>query len=216
MNSVDYTGYTVNSTFDDFYSRINSKHTQATASYTFVNDNTIQNSGAAVFKDDVMVGTISPSQTIAHLIVTNELDSCMISIDNPFTDGNVIDLNLIETNSPIIDIQLINNTPFVNIHVDVEGSINSSGEQFDYTQYENLKLVEKSTSEHLQTLIDEYLYTISKEYNSDIAGLGGIFASKFMTSDELNKAHWPEIFKDAYFHVEVSTTITSSHLFNKE
>lgn len=216
LNSVDYTGYTVDSTFSDFFARINSHQTQATAIYALVNEETVQNSGAAVFKDDVMVGTISPSQTVAHLIVTNELDSCMISIDNPFHEGNVIDLNLRKITTPNIDVNLINNTPFISIQVDIEASINSSGEQFDYTILENIKLVEKSTSEYLESLINEYLYTISKDYNSDIAAFGGFLSSKFATTEELQKVHWNEIFKDSSFEVDVNTRITASHLFNKE
>lgn len=216
LTSVDYTGYTVNSTFSDFFSRINNRQTQATAIYALANEDTIQNSGAALFKDDVMIGTISPSQTIAHLIVTNELDSCMISIDNPFDKGSVIDLNLRMTKRPHINVELINNTPFINVNVSVDGSINSSSEEFDYGFPENIKIIEKATSEYLEILIDEYLYSISKDFNSDIAGFGGILSGKFMTLDGLNKVHWNEIFKDSFFEVNVYTTITSSHLFNKD
>ena len=216
LTSVDYTGYTINSTFIDFFSRINNDQIQATAIYTIVNESTIQNSGAAIFKGDVMVGTLSPAQTIAHLIVTNELDYCMISIDDPFNESNVIDLNLREKKNPNIDVSLINNTPFITVNIDIEGSINSSGESFDYTILDNLKLIEKSTNEYLETLIDEYLYSISKGYNTDIAGFNGLLASKFMTLDEFEKVHWNEIFKDSYFDVNVESSITSTHLFNKE
>jgi len=216
LNSIDYTGYTIDSNFANFFSKINSQQTQATAIYALVNEDTVQNSGAAVFKEDVMVGTISPSQTIAHLIVNNDLDSCMISVDNPFNDGDVIDLNLRKTGNPIIDINLINNTPFIKITAYLEGSINGSGEQFDYTSSENIKLVEKATNEYLESLMNEYLYIISKKYNSDIAEFGGRLASKFSTIDEYNKIHWNEIFKDSFFEVEIKTTITSSQLFNKE
>lgn len=216
LNSVDYTGYTIDSPFSHFFSNINSDQTQATAIYALVNNDSIQNSGAAVFKNDIMVGTISPSQTIAHLIVNNELESCMISIDNPFNTGDVIDLNLMKKTNPIINVELINNTPFITLHMDVEGSINSSGEQFDYTILDNIKIVENATNEYLETLINEYLYSIAKDYNSDIAGFGGMLSAKFLTNDDWEKVHWNEIFKDSYFEVNVNTTITSNQLFNKE
>ena len=102
------------------------------------------------------------------------------------------------------------------IDVTLEGSINSSGEQFDYTNFENINAVEKATNEYVESLMNEYLYLISKDYNSDIGGFGGKLALKFMTTDEFNKVHWSEIFKDSYFDVEVTTSITSSHLFHKE
>ena len=62
LHSVDYTGYTIDSTFSNFFTSINDKQTQSLAIYTVVNDDTIQNSGAAVFNDDVMLGTLSPLQ----------------------------------------------------------------------------------------------------------------------------------------------------------
>lgn len=216
LNSVDYTGYTIDSTFSNFFSRINSDQTQATAIYTLVNDDTIQNSGAAIFKEDIMVGTISPSQTIAHLIITNELDSCMINIQNPFNETDTIDLNLKKISTPTIDVSIINNTPFINVDISLEGSINSSGEEFNYTIAENIKTVEQSANEHIESLLKEYLYSISKEYNSDIAGFGGILSAKYLTVDEFAKVHWNEIFKDSFFEIHVNTRITSSHLFNKE
>lgn len=216
LTSVDYTGYTIDSTFSNFFSRINSEQTQATAIYTIVNDDTVQNSGAAVFKGDIMVGTLSPLQTIAHLIITNELDSCMISIENPFNDEDIIDLNLKKTTTPVIDVDLINDTPFITINISIDGSINSSGEEFDYTIPQNIKTIEYATNSYLEDLLKEYLYTIAKDYHSDIIGFGGILASKYLTLDEYTKIHWNEIFKDSFFEINVDTTVISSHLFNKE
>ncbi len=216
LNSVDYTGYTINSTFNSFFSKINSSETEALAIYTKVSDNTVQNSGAAIFKDSIMIGTISPSETIAHLMVTNELDSCMISVENPLHDGDIVDINLEKTTPPIIDVHLINNTPFITIKISVQGSINSSGEEFDYTAPKNIQKIEFAANTFIENLIKEYLYSISKKYNADVTGFGGLLSAKFMTVNEFHKAHWNEIFRDSFFEVSVDTKITSSHLFNKE
>ncbi len=216
LNSVDYTGYTINSTFNSFFSKINSSQTEAIAIYTFVSEDTVQNSGAAIFKDSIMVGTLSPSETIAHLMISNELDSCMISVDDPIYKSNVTDINLKKVTAPIIDVDLINNTPYITINISLKGSINSAGEEFDYTALNNIRQIEQAANEYLESLLKEYLYSISKKYNADIAGFGGILASKFMTVDEYHKMHWNEIFKDSFFEVHVDTEITSSHLFNKE
>ncbi len=216
LQSVDYTGYTLDSTFTNFFSKINTDQTQATAIYTVVNDDTIQNSGAAIFKDDIMVGTISPLQTISHLLITNELKSCMISIPSPFQENELVDLNLKKCTGSKMEVDLINQTPYISIDLPIKGSINSSGEAFDYTIPENITLVEEAANKYLERLIKEYLYTISKQYNSDTVGFGGMLASKFLTTDEFNKIEWNKIFKDSFFTVKVDTHITSSHLFNKE
>ena len=216
INSTSYTGYTIQSQFSDFFSKINTKETQATAIYTVVSENAIQNSGTAVFKSDIMVGTLSPSETIAHLILNNHLDSCIISIENPFIENSLIDLDLYKIVTPNIDITLINKTPYINIDIELNGNISSSGKTFDYTKLDNIKIVEQTTNNYIQSLLKNYLYKISKDYNSDIIGFGGILSVKYLTADDFEKIHWNEIFKDSVFNLNVNTKINSSYLYNKE
>lgn len=216
ITSTNYTGYTLECSFSDFFSKINTDNTQATAVYTIVDNDTIQNSGAAVFKGDTMVGILSPSDTIAHLIVNGNLDTCTISIENPFIENSLIDLDLHKIVYPNIDIYLINKTPFIDIDVELNANISSSGKTFDYTKDENIKLVEKSANSYVTNLLKTYLYKISKDYNSDIIGFGGILSSKYLTTDDFDKVHWNKIFKDSVFNVNVNTKINSSYLFNKE
>lgn len=216
LTSIDYTGYTVNSNFSGFFSKINSTQTQATAIYGLVDNKTIQNCGAAVFKGDKMVGKLTPTQTIAHLILSDQLDTCMVSVDNPFIVENKIDLNLRRTTSPDIKIDLINNTPFISVNLELEATVDSSGQNFDYTIGDNIEKIEISANEYLESLLEEYLYLISKDYNSDIVGFGGILSAKYQTIKDFDKIHWNDIFKDSFFDIDVNTIITSSHLFNKE
>lgn len=216
VNSVEYTGYTIDSTFSSFLSNINNDQTQATAIYTIVTEDSVQNSGLAVFKDDKMVGTLSPFHTIAHLIIEDDLESCIITIDNPMNKKAKIDLNLQKLKSSDIDIELINGTPIIEINLFVQATIASSGEEFDYTSISNINAVEKATNEYLEKITKEYLYLISKDYNSDIVGFYGYLASKYLTTDQFDKVHWNEIFKDSYFNVNISTRVNSSHLFNRE
>lgn len=125
-------------------------------------------------------------------------------------------MNLREVSNPKIDVKLINNSPYISIYTSIEGSINSSGEQFDYTNTDNIIKLENSANEYFENLLKEYLYKISKEYDSDIAGFSGYLKAKFLTTDLFNKINWNDIFKDSYFDVKVKTKITSSQLFNRE
>lgn len=216
LTSTKYTGYTTDCTFSDFFSKINTSSTQATAIYTKITGDNIENSGVAVFKDDKMVGNLTPSETIAHLIIDGNLDSCTISIENPFIENSLIDLDLHKIVSPDIDINIINNTPYININVDLNANISSSGKTFDYTKTENIEKVEEKTNLYIENILKSYLYKISRDYNSDIIGFGGILSSKYLTLENFNKIHWNEIFKTSIFNVKVNTKINSSYLFNKE
>lgn len=216
LTSTKYTGYTIDCTFSDFSSKLNTNDTQATAIYTKIDNDTIQNSGAAVFKGDVMVGVLSPLDTIAHLMINSNLDSCTLSIQNPFIENSLIDLDLHKIVAPNINVTIINNTPYIDIDVELNANISSSGKIFDYTKPENIRKVEEASNNYISTLLKSYLYKISKDYNSDIIGFGGILSIKYITSDDFEKIHWNEIFKNSVFNVNVKTKINSSYLFNKE
>ena len=216
LNSVDYTGYTIDATISNFLARMNSKQSQATAIYTIIGDDTIQNSGTAIFKDNIMVGVLTPQQTIAYLMLENDLKSCIIPIDNPSSNGDIINLELKAVKSSNVDVNLINHTPFITVKIEVEGDIASSGENFNYVSENNVEIVEQKANEYLENLIRNYLYTITKDYNSDISEFNEILKTKYFTENEFQKVHWNEIFEDSYFNVNVETNITATHLFNKE
>ena len=115
-----------------------------------------------------------------------------------------------------ININVINGSPFISISVFPEGTILSSGQSFDFTNNNNIKIVQNSVNSYLTQNIKDYLYKITKDYNSDIVGFKGIYKSKFLTEEEFNNVHWDEIYQDSFYDVSVNTIITSSQLFNKE
>ena len=69
---------------------------------------------------------------------------------------------------------------------------------------------------YIEGIIRNYLYKITKNYNSDIAAFGERFTANFLTLDEFEKIHWNSIFSSSFYKVNVHTKITSSKLFNKQ
>ena len=174
LNSVDYTGYTLDATLNDFFFKFNNNQTEAVATYVIVNEDSVQNAGIAVFKNNMMIGTISPIETIAHLLITNDLKTCNIAINNPYKENETIDLNIKRVKPTNVDVSLVNNTPFIKIEASLECSINSSGSEFDYTSHNNVRIIEHSIENYLEKTLYDYLYIISKKYNSDIIGFSRI------------------------------------------
>ena len=76
--------------------------------------------------------------------------------------------------------------------------------------------IKNAVDKYLSNLIKDYLYKISREYNSDIAYFSEILSTKYLTVQEFNKVPWENIFKDSVFEVSVNSSINSSYLFNKE
>lgn len=214
--SSQYTGYTIQSTFGDFFQSLDNDYYNPSCIYASVNKDTIQTNGIAIFNKATMIGHIDVSNSISHLIVTNDLDTCTITIENPLETNEYLDLDISLYKNTEINIDIINGSPFISLTVYPEGTIRSSGSIFNYINDDNIKNVEHATSIYLEKILKDYLYTISKKYNSDIVGFKGIYQSSFLTKEEFDKIHWDEIFQDSYFKIDLKTKINSSNLFNKE
>lgn len=214
--SSQYTGYTIQSTFGDFFQALDNDYYSPSTIYVTVYDETIQTHGIAIFKNDSMIGHIDVSNSIAHLIVTDNLDTCTITIDNPFEENEKLDLDISLYKNTNISIDIINGSPLISISVYPEGTIRSSGSIFNYIDNSQISIVENATTAYLEKILKDYLYTISKKYNSDIVGFEGIYQASFLTKEEFDNIHWDEIFQDSFFDIEFKTKINSSNLFNKE
>lgn len=214
--SADYTGYTIQSTFGDFFQSLDNDYYHPSSIYVSVSDDTIQTNGIAIFQNDYMIGHIDVSNSISHLIVTNALNTCTITIDSPFEENELLDLDISLYKNTEIYINLINGSPLISIIAYPEGTIKSSGSIFNYIDNEKITSVENATSNYLKKILEDYLYSISHKYNSDIVGFKAICQSQFVTKEEFDKINWDSIFQDSFFDIELKTKINSSNLFNKE
>lgn len=212
----DYTGYSIESTFGEFFQALDTDYYEPSTAYALVSGDTIQSDGIAIFKNEFMVGHLNILDSISHLIVTNKLDNCIITTENPFQDSEYMDLDVTLYKDTEINIDLINGTPLISIKVYPEGTIKSSGSTFNYIDNENISSVENTVNDYFNNILKNYLYSITKTYNSDIAGFSWIYKSTFLTEEDFEKIHWNEIFSDSFFNIEIESKINSSNLFNEE
>lgn len=217
VNSSDYTGFSADSEFSDIYRNMKDEYGQVSTIYTSILDNTVQNTGLAVFKNNRMTGSINVLDTISHLLVTSELKTCLLTFDSPFKSNEYIDMEITKLyKKSLVNISLINNSPFIEIDIYPKCYISSSGKNYDYTNENDIKKLEETTNSYIKNIVTNYLYTITKEYDSDIAEFGRKFTANFWTLDDFKKIRWNDIFKNTFYKVNVHTKITSSKLFNKQ
>ena len=215
ISSANNTGYSGKTTFDEFVSKTNSNIEDCVTIYSYVNNDTVQNVGLAIFKNDKMVGTVNSLDSISHLLLSNDLLEAIITIPNPFINDSYIDLEIKNYKNSKIDVSIINNTPFITCDLFINANIKTSGKNFDYTKNENIKTVEFYAKNFLQNMISEYLYKISKIYNADVLEFQRNFSKKCFTNSELENYKFREVFKDSYFNVNVNFKIKSTHLYIK-
>ena len=174
----------------------------------------IKNIGLAVFKEDELVGELSAIETMCHLIVTNNLKSCNISVPNPNNEMKTVDLYLTLYAKPEIKVSILNGSPYVMIHVRTNARISSIDEISSEMTEEQITTLENSASTYLEKQISNYLYKTAKEFHSDIAGIGKYALSQFRTSTDIMNYHLIERNQDSFFQVNVNTEIESSFLLS--
>ena len=176
--------------------------------------NGIENLGVAVFKDDKLVGTLTAEETLAHLLLRNELKNCNVTVTDPENVNKEIDLYLTSNHTARINVDITNGTPFIRIDIFANARINSIDDITQEMSKERLKQIEESAANYLKDLLYNYLYKTSKEYHSDIAGFGKYALKKFKTNNEFEKYNWLSHYQDAFFKVNTEVTVKSGFLFS--
>lgn len=244
LNSSEYTAYSQNITLKDFYNSllnsssspcailggVNNKSTQelyasssiynSEGSYKadetpIISPNGIENMGLAVFSGDKLVGELDGSQTLSHLLVTNNLKSAVISIPNPYSQTSVISIYITQTKKTKTSLKFLNNYPYITCNISITGNILSLEEGLDYSNEDVIKTIEEYTNSYLEQNILSYLYKTSKEYKTDIAGLGKYGLKNHLTWKDWANSNWASNYQNSFFTVTVNSTIQSGQLFTK-
>ena len=170
--------------------------------------------GLAVFKDDILVGELSSIETLCHMMITNEMEECIITIPSPFDEDAVIDLYLTLNQNTKNDVKIVNGSPLISTKVKLNAKILSSEKNSNYFEKENLELIESYANSYMKAQFESYLYKISKEYGSDIDLFGKHAVKHFSTWDEWLQYDWLNNFKNAFFNIDVDINVISSYLIS--
>lgn len=178
--------------------------------------NGIENIGIAVFKEDKLVGKLSAEESLAHLLLTNKLKNCDISIPDPENDNKKIDLFLTSDQVAKIKASIVNGNPYIKINLFINAKIasidNLSQENSQRDSEKRLNKIEESASNYLKNLLSNYLYKTSKEFHSDVAGFGKYALKEFKTMNEFEEYNWLNHYQDAFFDTNVKVNIKSGFL----
>lgn len=176
-----------------------------------------ENLGIAVFDKDKLCGTLSSIETICHLLIKNEIDSCIVSIDNPFPNDNLkkVELSLVPTKKSEISVNINNGIPEIFVKINAQASILTLENNINYEQEEILNIFSSSTEDYLKQQFTNYFNKISKEYNTDIDSFCNKALSHFSTNKEWENFNWSEKFNLANFNIDININVTSSKLITK-
>ena len=170
--------------------------------------------GLAVFKDDALVGELSAGETMCHLVIQNDLESCVLTIPNPEDEKAYIDLYLYNRSKPKIKVKLVNDSPLISIDLKLTAKILSSDENAQYVQEEQLSAISVSANNYLKNMICDYLYRTTLELGSDIDGFGRYALSLFNTTQEFKDYNWLDNYCNSFFDVNVDIDVQSALLLS--
>lgn len=240
FTSTEQTGYIVTASLSDFFYSLNDTTKQPIAVLGDVNyihsdntenasssesnkykagqtpinsDNSIENSGLAVFKEDKLVGELDNIQTMCFSMVTNILNQAIITIPNPFDNSETIDLQITRNNPTSSTVSTLNTNPYIEVNLQLSAQVLSITEDSVYLRAENLPRLEEAVNGYLEKNVSEFLYKTSKEYHSDICGFAKEAIKNFWTWDKWESYNWHENYENAVFKVKASTNIRSGRLF---
>lgn len=239
QNSSEYTGYTQDISISQFFYDIQNTRKNASAILGAVNSDTshasanseqesgkymagqapidsedpgIENTGLAVFVEDKLVGELNNIETICHLLASNNLKYCNITIPNPLNVSDTIDLRL-STNSPVKKkINIVNENPFIELEFDISCQLISMSENVNYFSEENLRKIQDAVNVYMKQNMTDYLYKTSKEFKSDIVGFGRTAIRQFLTWDDWKEYKWLEKYKNSFFDVNINSELKSGQL----
>ncbi len=178
-------------------------------------ENKIENIGVAVFKDDKLVGELNALDTMAFLSIRNKVDRFLVSVPDPISNNEYLDIYLTPKGSTNITIDTSTTSPYIKIKCEFTAQIYSMSEDSKYLSNDVLDAVSNSCNTYLESMFLDYLYKSSKDFKSDINGFGNFAAQNFTTTEEYNNYNWLESYKDAFFDVQVDTSVKSGMLINE-
>ncbi len=182
---------------------------------SIIGEQGIENLGIAIFNKDILCGELTATESICHLLITNDVDSCIISIVNPLSTDEKMELQLTPAKNSKISTKINSDSVKISIDINVDADIKTLEENIDYANVEILDEISCATKDYLKNEFNSYLNKLSKEYNSDIDHFGIHVLKHFATIDDFENFNWKEKFSNAEFEVNVNVNMISSLLITR-
>lgn len=174
-----------------------------------------ENIGIAIFNDDKLCGELTATETVCHLLIQNDLDYCIISVDNPINNSGKIELRLHPNKKSKINVTIKDNIPHISVVLSVDVDILTLEDDIDYESSEVLEKFSDSTKQYLKKQFENYFNKLSKEYKTDIDQFCQKALPHFSTISEWKNFNWSEKLTKAEFNVNINVDTVTSLLITK-
>lgn len=173
-----------------------------------------ENIGIAVFDEDVFRGKLSALETVCHLLIQNDLSSCVLSVPTEDSESKITDILVIPSKTTKINVKIKDQMPHISISTKLDADVLTIDKNSDYTNSDAYNKLSNSAEKYLKEEIIKYLNK-TKEFGTDIDNFGSKALCNFLTTPEWKNFNWLEKYKDAEFDVNVDINVNSSLLITR-
>lgn len=174
-----------------------------------------ENIGLAVLKDGVYIGDLTAADTLCHTLISGEVNSFLLSINDTSVYKNYIDISLFENTSPKITVDISDDKPTIKINIKLIGRIDGIKEGINYSDDEtdlNLDEISNCANEYLKKYILDYLNKTKSVFKCDIDYFFNSAKHNFLTIKEWKDYDWASKYENSNFEVTVDSRVYYSLL----
>lgn len=174
-----------------------------------------ENIGLAIFKDGVYIDNLTAADTLCHTLISGEVNSFLLTINNTEEYEYYIDVALFENTSPKISVAIKDGIPIIDIKIKIIGrisNIKNGINYYDYTNNLNLEQISGVVAKSLENYILSYLDKTTSKFKCDIDNFYTFAKHNFMTIGEWRNYDWTSNYEKAKFNVSVDSRVYYSLL----
>lgn len=174
-----------------------------------------ENLGLAVFSGDKYCGELTVLESICHSLITNSVDSCIISIDNPISKDEQIEIQLSPNRKSKINSTIKDDVVNINVDLSLNANIITLSSNINYEDTETIDIISFATEEFLKNELTKYFNKTTKTYNVDIDKYYLSVLKYFPYKKDFDNFNWKEKLKNANLNCNIDIDILSSLLVTK-
>ena len=174
-----------------------------------------ENIGLAVLKNGKYIGDLTAIDTLCHTLISGEVNSFLLTINNTEVFERYLDIDLFENMSPKITVELDKDTPKIYIKLKLIGRISGIKDGIDYSDEPsnlNLEKISTAVEQSIQQYMINYLNKTSTEFKCDVDYFYNHAKRKFKTLQEWKKYDWETKYLNSIFDVNVEAKVYYSLL----
>ena len=166
-------------------------------------------SGAAVFKDRMLVGWLDEAETRGYNWVRGRVKGSVLTIEDPKEDGQYMTIAILGADSSI-EVEMKDDRPVAKVRIQAEANFGETQHMVGRTEDSNLlaKAIIRRFAEAIRQEVHQAIDKAQEEYGSDIFGFGQAIHRKYPKVWKNLRSNWNDDgFKKLNVTVEVKTKI---------